>query len=97
MNGLFPPAVRAWEERISAHLGRSDEHTMELARRLDESQRSGLNAALILRRALAKPLPDDKATEALHYRVQRIVTQWQGVDAPGTRPAPTRPAAGLEL
>ena len=97
MNNLYPPAVRAWEERINAHLGRSDEHTIELAQRLDRAQRSGLNAALILRRAIAKPLPDDKATEALDYRVQRIVKQWQGVDAPGTRPAPMRPAAGLEL
>ena len=97
VNNLYPPAVRAWEERINAHLGRSDEHTIELAQRLDRAQRSGLNAALILRRAIAKPLPDDKATEALDYRVQRIVKQWQGVDAPGTRPAPMRPAAGLEL
>ena len=44
-----------------------------------------------------KPLPDEHRVEALTYRVQRMVTQWRGVDAPGTRPAPTRPAAGLEL
>jgi hypothetical protein len=89
--------VQAWEERISTQLGSSDECTVELAQRLYGAQRSGLNAALILRRALAKPLPDDKATEALDYRVQQLVTQWRGVDAPGTRPAPTRPAAGFEL
>jgi conjugative relaxase-like TrwC/TraI family protein len=97
VNDLYPPAVRAWEERITDRLGSCDEHTVELAQCLDAAQRSGLNAAMILRRALAKPLPAEKATEALGYRIRRIVTQWQGVDAPATRPAPTRPAAGLEL
>ncbi|HEU5042918.1 MAG TPA: MobF family relaxase [Nocardioidaceae bacterium] len=97
IHDLYPPAVLAWEERITDRLGHSDEHTLELAQRLDAAQRSGLNAAMILRRALAKPLPEEKATEALGYRVQRIVTQWQAADAPGTRPVPRRPAAGLEL
>lgn len=40
-----------------------DDHTLELAQTLDSAQRSGLNAALILRRALAKPLPEEKTTE----------------------------------
>ncbi|WP_156391133.1 MULTISPECIES: MobF family relaxase [unclassified Nocardioides] len=97
VHDLYPPAVRTWEQRVSDQLGRSDEHTLEVAQRLDAAQRSGLNAAMILRRALAKPLPNDKPTEALDYRVQRTVTQWRGVAAPGTRPEPTHPAAGLEL
>jgi hypothetical protein len=97
INDAYPPAVRAWQERINAHLGHAGENTLELARRLDRAQKSGLNAELILRRALAKPLPDDKASEALTYRVQRLITQWQGYDAPEARRVPTRPAAGLEL
>jgi hypothetical protein len=97
INDAYPPAVRAWQERINAHLGHAGENTLELARRLDRAQKSGLNADPILRRALAKPLPEDKASEALTYRVRRLITQWQGVDAPGTRRVPTRPAAGLEL
>ena len=97
INDTYPPAVRTWQERINAHLGHAGEHTLDLARRLDGAQKSGLNAELILRRALAKPLPHDKASEALTYRVQRLITQWQGVDAPGARLVPTRPAAGLEL
>jgi hypothetical protein len=97
VHDLSLTAVRAWEKRITDRVGGSDEHTLELAQRLDAAQRSGLNATMILRRALAKPLPVEKATEALDYRVQRIVTHWQGVDAPRTRPEPTRRAAGLEI
>jgi len=100
VDALQPASIRRWQAAIATAIGDSDhrdDHTLELAQRLESAQRSGLNAAMILRRALAKPLPEEKATEALDYRVQRIVTQWQGVDAPGTRPAPTRPAAGLEL
>lgn len=97
VNDLYPPAVRAWEQSVSDHLGRSDEHTLEVAERLDAAQRSGLDAAMILGRALAKPPQSDKPTEALDCRVQRMVTQWRGFAAPETRPVPTHPAAGLEL
>lgn len=91
---------------IRASLGGAHQHSDRPVRRAHDrarrspryGQRSGLNAATILRRALARPLPDGKAIDSLRYRVQRIVTQWQGiVDAPGTRPAPTGPTAGLEL
>lgn len=52
---------------------------------------------MILRRALAKPLPEEKAVEALSYRIERMVTLWQGADAPAVRREPTHRPAGLEF
>jgi conjugative relaxase-like TrwC/TraI family protein len=96
VNNAYPPTIRAWEERISVYLGHVDEHTIDLAQRLDRAQKAGLNAELILRRVLAKPLPHDKATEALNYRVQKYVkrSQWVVPDPPRQ---PTAPSRGLGL
>ncbi|HVQ18289.1 MAG TPA: AAA family ATPase, partial [Actinomycetes bacterium] len=102
VNALYPPSIRSWEDRIAESIGRparSGEHVLDLAREFDRLERTGVNAGLLLRRAtsMRKPLPDEHTVEALTYRVQRMATQWRSVDAPETRLAPTRPAAGLEL
>lgn len=50
------------------------EHTIELAKQLDQLQRRGINAELVLDLAAArKPLPIDHPTAALAYRVRELV------------------------
>ena len=102
IDALYPASVRRWEASVAVAIGepdRRDQHTLDLARELDRLDHTGLNAGLLLRRAIStrKPLPDQHTVEALTYRVRRMATQWRSVDAPETRRAPTRPAAGLEL
>ena len=102
IDALYPASVRRWEASVAVAIGepdRRDQHTLDLARELDGLDQTGLNAGLLLRRAIStrKPLPDEHRVEALTYRVRRMATQWRSVDAPETRRAPTRPAAGLEL
>jgi conjugative relaxase-like TrwC/TraI family protein len=102
IDALYPASVRRWEASIAVAIGvpdHRDQHTLDLARELDGLDHNGVNAALLLRRAIStrKPLPDQHTVEALTYRVRRMATQWRSVDAPETHRAPTRPAAGLEL
>ncbi|HEX2893779.1 MAG TPA: MobF family relaxase [Marmoricola sp.] len=102
IDSLYPAPVRRWEASVAIAIGepdRRDQHTLDLARELEHLDHTGLNAGLLLRRATSvpKPLPDQHTVEALTYRVRRMATQWRSVDAPETRQAPTRPAAGLEL
>ncbi|HEU5036077.1 MAG TPA: MobF family relaxase [Nocardioides sp.] len=102
VDALYPESVRHWETAIATAIGKPDHHdghTLELARELDRIQASGLNAKLILQRAASsrRPLPEDHKIDALAYRIQRMVTHQQSVDAPAGRRGPTRPGAGLEF
>lgn len=102
IDAQYPASVRRWEASVAVAIGepeRRDQHTLDLARELDRLDHTGLNAGLLLRRAIStrKPLPDQHTVEALSYRVRRMATQWRSVDAPETRRAPTRPGAGLEF
>ena len=102
VDALYPESVRRWETAIATAIGdpdHHDEHTLDLARELDRIQGSGLNAKLILQRAASPrcPLPEDHKIDALAYRIQRMVTHQQSVDALAARRGPTPPAAGLEF
>lgn len=102
IDALYPASVRRWEASVAVAIGepdRRDQHTLDLACELDRLDHTGVNAGLLLRRAIStrRPLPEQHKVEALTYRVRRMATQWRGVDAPEQRRAPTRPAAGLEL
>lgn len=102
VDALYPESVRRWETAIATAVGapdHHDEHTLDLARQLDRIQAGGLNAQLILRRAASprRPLPEDHKIDALAYRIRRMVTHQQSVDAPAARRGPTRPGAGLEF
>jgi conjugative relaxase-like TrwC/TraI family protein len=102
IDSLHPASVRRWEASVAVAIGepdRRDQHTLDLARELERLDHTGLNAGLLLRRAIStrKSLPDQHTVEALTYRVRRMATQWRSVEAQVTRRAPTRPAAGLEL
>lgn len=102
IDALYPASVHRWEASIAVAIGESerrDQHTLDLACELDRLDHTGVNAGLLLRRAIStrKPLPDQHTVEALAYGVRRMATQWRGVDAPEPRRAPTRPGAGLEL
>ena len=55
-------------------MGHRDEHTIDLAKKLDELQRKGIDAEQVLDLAAArKPLPTDHPTSALAYRVRELV------------------------
>jgi conjugative relaxase-like TrwC/TraI family protein len=102
IDGLYPPSVRRWEDRIAEAIGRPehrDGRTLDLARELDRLERTGLNLGLILRRATttSRPLPVDHTVEALAYRVQRLVKQSQVVDVEARRPGPRHPGASLGI
>jgi len=73
INARYGEALKVWETRIVDYVGRRDEHTTALAKRLDELQRHGINAELMLDLASArKPLPADHPTSALAYRVKEL-------------------------
>ena len=102
LDALYPASVRRWEASVAVAIGepdRRDQHTLDLARELERLDRTGLNAGLLLRRAISTrtPLPEEHRVEALSYRVRRMATQWRSVDVRQTRRGPTRPAAGLGL
>lgn len=64
----------AWGTKIVEYVGRSDDVTLDLARRLDKLHRAGHDVEQILDRAVArKPLPDDRPTAALAYRIREHV------------------------
>ena len=41
VNSRYDDAVRVWERRVVAYVGRADEHTLDLARELDRLKRQG--------------------------------------------------------
>ena len=90
-----PPAVRRWDALIAKVVGHHDAHTVQLAHQLEQLRQQGHDAAHLLRRAAhSGALPDDHSSEALAYRVQRLVTQSQAVD-PWERHRPPQPGRGL--
>jgi len=97
VNDLYPPSVRRWEAKIAKAVGHADAVTLDLARELDVFEKAGGNAGMALARALRRgPLPDDHATEALAYRVRRLVTQSRVTD-PFPRQQQSPPSQGLGL
>ncbi|MFC5179527.1 MobF family relaxase [Nocardioides taihuensis] len=73
VNGRHDDAVRVWEQRIVAYVGRSDERTLDLARELDRLHRQGRDPERLLRNATVRPLPEEHPTSALAYRIRK---QW---------------------
>ena len=74
VNARYGDVLQVWETRIIDYVGRRDEHTIDLAKHLDQLQRKGVDAEQVLDLAVArKPLPTDHATAALAYRVQELV------------------------
>src|SRR5690606_32412621 len=61
----LPPSVRRWNARVAAVAPGDDGRAVELARELDRLDREGFNAGMLLRRAAAKPLPEEHAVDAL--------------------------------
>lgn len=75
MNVRYGQALKVWEARIVDYVGHRDEHIVELAKKLDQLQRRGVDALQVLNLAVArKPLPTDHATAALAYRVRELAT-----------------------
>ena len=75
VNARYGDALKVWENWIVDHVGRRDDQTIELAKRLDQLQRGGVGAEQVLNLAAArKPLPIDWPTAALAYRVKDLTT-----------------------
>nr|WP_257953818.1 hypothetical protein [Nocardioides sp. B-3] len=73
INARYGEALKVWEERIVQYVGTRDEETIGLAKQLDKLQRRGVDAELALSVALArKPLPVDRPTAALAYRIKAL-------------------------
>jgi len=93
----YGDALKVWETRVVDYVGRRDEHTTALAKRLDELQRRGINAELMLDLASArKPLPVDHPTAALAYRIRELATPRKIHQAPSIDPFPRSPQQGSE-
>ena len=74
VNARYGDVLQVWETRIIDYVGHRDEHTIELAKQLDQLQRKGVDAQQVLDLAAArKPLPTDHTTAALAYRVREVV------------------------
>ena len=74
INARYGDTLKVWETRIIDYVGHRDEHTIELAKQLDQLQRKGIDSEQVLDLAAArKPLPTDHATAALAYRVRELV------------------------
>jgi len=90
--------LKGWEARIVRHVGGRDEHTMRLAKQLDQLQRRGIDAARALDEAAAgRRLPTDHPTAALAYRVREIAFEQQRTIDPRTRAAAQRRGPSLGL
>jgi len=97
INSRYDDAVRVWERRVVQHVGRADEHTLDVARELDRLRRQGHDPERLLKRAMTRPLPAEHPTSALAYRIRRFSRPkpasaqrgWQ----PETTYAPSRPPA----
>lgn len=101
INARHGEAVKVWEERIVGYVGRYDEQTLELAKHLDRLERRGIDAQQLLDLAASRqPLPVERPTAALAYRVRDTATtshtrRGLPVDEP-FRPS-TRPSGGPAL
>ncbi|GAB7003551.1 hypothetical protein JCM18899A_10220 [Nocardioides sp. AN3] len=85
-------AVRAWETRVIAFIGRPDESTTDLAVTLDSLQRRGHDVGRLLRRALARgPLPEEHTSAALDYRLRAEIRRAARVVRKATKPVEPRP------
>jgi hypothetical protein len=92
VNARYGDALKVWETRIVEYVGRRDEHTVDLAKHLDQLQRRGVDAERMLDLTAArKPLPTDHPTSALAYRVRELVTPRKHRRAPGIDPQPHVP------
>jgi len=75
VNARYGEALKVWEARILDYVGHRDEHIVEMAKKLDQLHRRGVDAQQVLNLAAArKPLPTDHATAALAYRVRELAT-----------------------
>ena len=100
-NSRHNDTVRAWEQRVVARVGRSDDDTLDLARELDRLQREGHDAAKLLRKATVRRLPTDRPTAAVAYRVRRLSvpikrqTTSTGTDHYRSAPSSSGPGIGM--
>jgi hypothetical protein len=101
VNSRHGDAVRVWEQRIVAYVGRSDERTLDLARELDKLKRQGHDPEPLLMRATIRRLPTDHPTAALAYRLRKLLAPQHRRPAPAgieqRRPEPTRSAPGIGM
>lgn len=101
VNSRHDNAVRVWEQRIVAYVGRADENTLDLARELDKLRRQGRDPEPLLMRASIRRLPTEHPTAALAYRIRRLLAPQRRHSAPvgidQHRPAPTQSAPGIGM
>ena len=101
VNSRHDEAVRVWEQRIVAYVGRSDERTLDLARELDKLKRQGRDPEPLLMRATIRQLPTEHPTAALAYRIRKLLApQGRRPDPVGIdhrRPAPLRREPGIGI
>jgi conjugative relaxase-like TrwC/TraI family protein len=101
VNCRHDDAVRVWEQRVIAYVGRADEHTLDLARELDRLKRHGRDPEPLLMRATIRQLPTEHPTAALAYRIRKLLAPQRrrpeplAIDQP--RPAPTQSAPGIGM
>ena len=95
VNARYGEALKVWEARIVAYVGHRDEQTIELAKHLDQLQRKGIDAEQVLDLAAArKPLPTDRPTAALAYRIRDLATPRKIRQAPSVDPFVRSPQQG---
>jgi len=101
VNSRHDDAVRVWEQRIVAYVGRADERTLDLARELDKLRRQGRDPEPLLMRATIRRLPADYPTAALAYRIRNLVAPQRRRPAPvgieQGRPTNTSAAPGIGM
>ena len=101
VNSRHDDAVRVWEHRVVAYVGRADDQTLDLARELDRLRRQGRDPEPLLTRATIRRLPAEHPTAALAYRIRRLLAPPRRAPAqPGIeqrRPAPTTPSPGIGM
>jgi conjugative relaxase-like TrwC/TraI family protein len=100
VNSRHDDAVRVWEQRIVAYVGRSDEHTLDLARDLDRLQRQRRDPERLLRNAMVRKLPAEHPTSALAYRIRKQWAPKRRREEPGVeyhRQVPSQQAPGIGM
>jgi conjugative relaxase-like TrwC/TraI family protein len=92
INARYGEALKVWETQILKYVSRRDEHAFDLAKQLDSLQRRGIDAAKVLELAATrKPLPVDRPTSALAYRIRELVAPRKHRQAPSIDPFPHTP------
>jgi conjugative relaxase-like TrwC/TraI family protein len=101
VNSRYDEAVRVWQRRVVAYVGRADEHTLNLARDLDRLKRQGRDPEPLLMRATIRPLPSEHPTAALAYRIRKqLAPKRRRREVPGVeqhRQTPSHQAPGMGL